>query len=52
MISCPHGGGPVHLLVDLWWIFVIVMPGLAAILVRFGIKVPKCFCCKHKDGDV
>jgi len=49
ILQCPHGGGPLHLLVDLWWVFVICVPGLGLFLTKMKIKVRDCFCCKGHD---
>ena len=51
-LSCPHGvHGPWHLIVDMWWIFVLCVPGVPWLLSKMGVIVRKCFCCQHSEAE-
>jgi len=47
-LQCAHGGGPLHLLFDLWWMLILAIPGAPYLINKFGYKI-KSFCCGHKQ---
>jgi len=52
LLQCPHGGGPFHLLFDLWWLLILAVPGVAKLVARvlkkFGYSV-RHLCCGHTE---
>ena len=45
--NCPHGS-PYHWIVDLWYWFLLLIPGAKYALGKLGIKF-KSLCCGHKE---
>ena len=52
LMQCPHGGGPLHLIFDLWWLFVLAVPAVARpvawVMQKLGRSI-RHRCCGHTD---